>query len=134
MLFYIFVISQPGDDVWKVLYATPKLKEGTNLCDGLLCRCFMGGQDLHDPPLLYNIGKDPSEKNSLSVDDPAHKTIVEGIQKAKIAHEKSILPVPDQFSPLKLVVRPWLQPCCGDKFFPFCNCKDPKFQDQIYYE
>jgi hypothetical protein len=50
--------------VWKVHYATPNWVEGTEGC-GYLCDCTGTDISWHDPPLLYNIGKDPSERNLL---------------------------------------------------------------------
>uniref|UniRef100_G3TPJ9 Arylsulfatase family member H n=1 Tax=Loxodonta africana TaxID=9785 RepID=G3TPJ9_LOXAF len=62
---FLFHYSQPphyGATVWKVHYVTPKFHpEGAGACyGGGTCSCS-GDVNYHDPPLLFDISRDPSE-------------------------------------------------------------------------
>ena len=59
----LLTIADSGD-VWKVHFATPNWVEGTEGC-GYICDCYGSAITWHNPPLLYNIGKDPSESSLL---------------------------------------------------------------------
>ena len=52
--------------------------------------------------------------------------IIDQIRSAVKKHTKSIEPVEDQYAVLKLLPRPWLQPCCD---FPNCRCKEQQNQE-----
>jgi arylsulfatase len=45
---------------------------------------------LHDPPLLYHLGHDPSEKHDIA---PQHSEVIAEIQALAKAHTNSIEPV-----------------------------------------
>ena len=51
--------------MWKVHFATPNWEPGTEGC-GYICDCYDSDITWHDPPLLYNIAKDPAEDNLLN--------------------------------------------------------------------
>jgi arylsulfatase A-like enzyme len=110
-----------GDDVYKVHYVTPNWLPGTQECQ-FICPCHGSGVTYHDPPLLYNIARDPSETRPLLLAD--YGNVMEAVNKAITAHKNSIETVPSQFSVAKLLPRPWLQPCCN---FPKCKCTDPLY-------
>jgi arylsulfatase A-like enzyme len=47
----------------------------------------------HDPPLLFNVEQDPSEKNNLAV---RHPKIVEQLLKLMLQHQRSVVPAKPQ--------------------------------------
>ena len=106
-------------DVYKVYYYTPDWIPGTFECQ-YMCTCGLSIR--HSPPLLYNIGRDPSEIHPLDVADPAHARILGLVAEATERHRNGVDPVPDQLSIARLAPRPWLQHCCN---FPSCSCRDP---------
>lgn len=111
--------SLTGKDVYKLYYATPVWLPGTQGCeDSRICPC--DAVTYHDPPLLYNIGRDPSEIHQLSIAD--YGDVVELINKA-VADHKSTIPanIQSQFSLFRMIPNPLLQPCCN---FPHCTCVD----------
>ena len=103
-------------------FATPNWLPGTRGC-GFICDCYGKAVTWHDPPLLYNIAADPAEKNLL--DAGSHRDVIAKIQDAVTRHKAGVLPVVDQFAVHRMLPVPWLQPCCGNKFFPYCDCTDP---------
>ena len=105
------------------MYASPDFIPGTSSC-GYICDCIGDSVIYHDPPLLYNIAKDPSEENLLDSTAPEYQHIMQAIQDGVQAHVDSIEPVEDQFDLIKMLPRPWLQPCCNP---PSCKCTDDKF-------
>jgi arylsulfatase A-like enzyme len=50
----------------------------------------------HQPPLLYNLDHDPSEKFDVAKDHPA---VVAEIERIAAAHKKGVNPVPSQLEP-----------------------------------
>ncbi|XP_071603441.1 arylsulfatase D-like isoform X3 [Heliangelus exortis] len=111
--------------VWKAHYTTPVFQpEASGTCFGRgICPCFGDGVTHHDPPLLFDLSRDPSESNPLSADsEPLFDTITRRIEEAVEEHRKTLTPVPQQLSPYNNIWKPWLQPCCGT--FPFCWCDE----------
>ena len=49
--------------------------------------------EVHDPPLLYHLGHDPSEEYNIAAD---HPDVIDAIRKLRKAHEASIESVPSQ--------------------------------------
>ena len=71
--FQFFILHSTGSgNVWKVHFATPNWEEGTEGC-GFICDCYGSAVTWHNPPLLYNIGKDPSETTLLNAKE--HKQV-----------------------------------------------------------
>jgi arylsulfatase A-like enzyme len=60
-------------------------------------RSEYGGEDpvYHDPPLLYHLEHDPSEKYDLAED---HPDVIAGIQALVREHKSTVQPVPDQLA------------------------------------
>ncbi|XP_074463236.1 arylsulfatase D-like isoform X2 [Larus michahellis] len=117
---------------WKAHYATPVFQpEASGGCFGRgICPCFGDGVTHHDPPLLFDLSKDPSEANPLSADtEPLFNTVTRRMGEAVEEHRKTLTPVPQQLSPYNSIWKPWLQPCCGT--FPFCWCDEEKKVDGI---
>ncbi|XP_069492837.1 arylsulfatase D-like isoform X2 [Ambystoma mexicanum] len=109
--------------VWKAHYMTPIFKpEGAGGCyDTTVCDCTGEHVATHDPPLLFELTRDPSEAEPLSQDtEPRFKEIIQRIDQAVEVHRKTITPVPQQLSAINNAWKPWLQPCCGT--FPMCWC------------
>ncbi|XP_006903244.1 PREDICTED: arylsulfatase H [Elephantulus edwardii] len=110
------------DTTWKVHFVTPKFSpEAAGACYGSdMCPCS-GHVTHHDPPLLFDVSRDPSESQPLSPDNTAlFDSVMRRVEAAIQDHRRSLTPVPPQFSVFHTLWKPWLQPCCGD--FPFCGC------------
>ncbi|XP_065772704.1 arylsulfatase H isoform X3 [Muntiacus reevesi] len=108
--------------VWKVHFVTPRFSpEGAGACYGSgVCPCS-GDVTFHDPPLLFDISRDPSESRPLSPDNEASfDSVVKTVEAAVRRHRGTLTPVPQQLSTFNTLWKPWLQPCCGT--FPFCGC------------
>ncbi|XP_052520674.1 arylsulfatase D-like isoform X1 [Tympanuchus pallidicinctus] len=109
--------------VWKAHYVTPVFHPlGAGACYGKrICPCFGEGVTHHDPPLLFDLSRDPSESQPLSADtEPLFDTVIERIGRATEEHRRTLTAVPQQLSRYNIIWKPWLQPCCG--MFPFCWC------------
>ncbi|OXB66268.1 hypothetical protein ASZ78_014003, partial [Callipepla squamata] len=109
--------------IWKAHYVTPNFHPpGAGACyDRGFCPCFGEGVTRHDPPLLFDLSRDPSETQPLSADtEPLFDTVIERIGSAIEEHRRTLTPVPQQLSLNNVIWKPWLQPCCGT--FPFCWC------------
>ncbi|KAI8513334.1 hypothetical protein Bbelb_099730 [Branchiostoma belcheri] len=75
--------------------------------------CYGSHITHHDPPLLFNIDRDPGELYPLSVEH--HREIITQILAAKAQHEANLVPGKAQC----LETSTTLQPCCNP---PFCYC------------
>ncbi|XP_008847784.1 arylsulfatase H [Nannospalax galili] len=111
-----------GSTVWKAHYVTPNFSpEGADACYGPeLCPCS-GDVTRHDPPLLFDVSRDPSESRPLDPSGEAlFDSVVKNMEAAVRRHRAGLRPVPQQLSTFNSLWKPWLQPCCGT--FPFCGC------------
>ncbi|XP_036883589.1 arylsulfatase L-like [Sturnira hondurensis] len=109
--------------IWKVHYLTPVFHpEGAGACyDKIVCPCSGDGVVRHDPPLLFDLSRDPSEAHALTPDtEPAFHQVVERVARAVEGHRRTLSPVALQLDTPSNLWRPWLQPCCGP--FPLCWC------------
>ncbi|XP_043313588.1 arylsulfatase L-like isoform X1 [Cervus canadensis] len=109
--------------VWKVHFATPVFQpDGAGACYGqLVCPCSGDRVTQHDPPLLFDLSRDPSEAHALTPDtEPSFHRVVETVARAVAAHRRTLSPVLLQLDAADNTWKPWLQPCCGR--FPFCWC------------
>ncbi|XP_052561629.1 steryl-sulfatase isoform X2 [Tympanuchus pallidicinctus] len=116
----------PGnsESVWKVFFFTPNFTpEDSNGCyDSHVCFCYGGFITHHDPPLLFDLSRDPEEKVPLTPEtETRFYEILSVIQRAVDNHTRSLQVVSDQLSWNNLVWKPWLQLCCSS-FFQFCYC------------
>ncbi|KAM9203363.1 LOW QUALITY PROTEIN: arylsulfatase D-like [Mergus octosetaceus] len=112
-----------NEAIWKAHYVTPVFHPlGAGTCYGKgICPCFGEGMTQHEPLLLFDLSRDPSEAKPLSADtEPLFDTVVERIGRAIEEHRRTLTPVPEQLSLYNIIWKPWLQPCCGT--FPFCWC------------
>ncbi|XP_072850503.2 arylsulfatase D isoform X2 [Pogona vitticeps] len=118
--------------VWKAHYVTPDFPtEGAGACYGQrMCPCSGEGVTHHNPPLLFDLSRDPSEATPLSpTSEPLFNTIVSQIERAVEEHRKTLTPVPPQLDLYNTIWKPWLQPCCGT--FPLCWCDDESSNDSV---
>ncbi|XP_008585605.1 PREDICTED: arylsulfatase E isoform X2 [Galeopterus variegatus] len=109
--------------VWKVHYMTPVFQpEGASACYGTaVCPCSGENVVQHDPPLLFDLSRDPSESHVLTpATEPSFYQVMERVQQAVEQHQQTLHPGPLQLDMLENIWRPWLQPCCGP--FPLCWC------------
>ncbi|XP_077783661.1 steryl-sulfatase isoform X2 [Podarcis muralis] len=116
----------PGNSksIWKAFFFTPNFSpEDSNGChDDHVCFCYGKSVTYHDPPLLFDLSKDPEEKTPLTPETESHfHEIIQVIQQAVSNHSKSLVVVPNQLSLENMLWKPWLQPCCSS-FLQFCYC------------
>ena len=113
----------PGGAIWKVHYQTPVFHpDGAGACYGRgVCPCSGDGVVRHNPPLLFDLSRDPSEAHALTPDtEPAFHRVMERVAQAVEDHRRTLSPVPLQLDAHRNIWSPWLQPCCGT--FPLCWC------------
>ncbi|XP_064356991.1 steryl-sulfatase isoform X2 [Dromaius novaehollandiae] len=113
-----------SESIWKVFFFTPNFNpEGSNGCyDSHVCFCYGRFVTRHDPPLLFDLSRDPEEKVPLTPETESHfYEILNVILRAVDNHTKSLHAVPDQLSWDNLLWKPWLQLCCSS-LFQSCYC------------
>uniref|UniRef100_A0A667XTD9 Steroid sulfatase n=1 Tax=Myripristis murdjan TaxID=586833 RepID=A0A667XTD9_9TELE len=107
---------QNSTAVWKAFYFTPNFyPENETACFHThVCFCTQSYVTYHDPPLLFDLTRDPSETTPLSpATEPAFHAILAVMQEAVERHQSSLEPVESQMSVGNLLWKPWLQPCCS---------------------
>ncbi|XP_072048897.1 arylsulfatase-like [Amphiura filiformis] len=72
----------------------------------------------HDPPLMYNLDKDPQEAYPLNVSLPANKPIFEEMMNELEKFLDKMVMAPSLFADLS----PSVIPCCTPESFPNCTC------------
>ncbi|XP_077001423.1 steryl-sulfatase isoform X2 [Tamandua tetradactyla] len=121
---------QNGTSIWKAFFFTPKFNpEGSNGCFATHV-CFCHGHYIthHHPPLLFDISKDPSEKNPLTLEtEPRFHEVQQVLQEAVDRHKRTLAVVPNQLSLGNVLWKPWLQLCCPTSGLS-CHC-DTESQD-----
>lgn len=123
-----FICISPGSSVWKALYFTPNFYPETETAcfHTHVCFCSPDYVTYHDPPLLFDLTRDPSESTPLTPDtEPAFHSILAVMKEAVERHQRSVNPVESQLSPWNVMWKPWLQPCCST-LTQLCQCQ----QDQ----
>ncbi|XP_064502624.1 steryl-sulfatase isoform X3 [Pseudopipra pipra] len=116
----------PGnsESVWKVFFFTPNFSpEDSNGCyDSHVCFCHGGFITQHNPPLLFDLSRDPEEKVPLTPETESRfYEILRVIHQAVDNHTRSLQAVPNQLSWDNLLWKPWLQLCCSS-LFQSCYC------------
>uniref|UniRef100_A0A3P8RQF9 Steroid sulfatase n=1 Tax=Amphiprion percula TaxID=161767 RepID=A0A3P8RQF9_AMPPE len=107
---------QNSSSVWKAFYFTPNFypEDQTACFHTQVCFCSAKYVTYHDPPLLFDLTRDPSETTPLTPDtEPAFHSILAAMEEAVEIHQRSVKPVESQLTAGKLIWRPWLQPCCS---------------------
>ncbi|MGH0137514.1 UNVERIFIED_CONTAM: hypothetical protein FKN15_025114 [Acipenser sinensis] len=113
-----------GDSIWKVFFFTPNFyPENSNSClHTHVCLCTKGYITHHDPPLLFDLSKDPSEEIPLTPEtEPNFHLIMAVVRQAVANHTKTLSDVPNQLSLSNAFWKPWLQPCCSS-LSELCVC------------
>lgn len=93
--------------------------------------CLCDGQYVayHDPPLLFEISRDPQERQPLTpASEPRFQEILAAMQEAVARHVQTLQDVPNQLSLGNLIWKPWLQLCCSSSGLS-CKC-DREKQDR----
>lgn len=95
---------------------------GAGACYGRgVCPCSGDHVAHHNPPLLFDLSRDPAEAHALTPDtEPLFYQVTDTIARAVEAHRRTLSPVRLQLDTWGNIWRPWLQPCCGH--FPLCWC------------
>lgn len=100
--------------MWKAFFFTPNFypENGTGCFHTHVCFCTPAHVTYHDPPLLFDLSRDPSESTPLTPDtEPAFHAILGAMGEAVEAHERTVKPVESQLSLGNVIWKPWLQPC-----------------------
>uniref|UniRef100_A0A8C8VJS4 Steroid sulfatase n=1 Tax=Pelusios castaneus TaxID=367368 RepID=A0A8C8VJS4_9SAUR len=123
----------PGnsESIWKAFFFTPNFNpEGSNGCyNSHVCFCYGSSVTHHNPPLLFDLSRDPREKTPLTPETEHHfYGILDVIQQAVNNHTKSLHPVANQLSWGNILWKPWLQLCCSS-FFLSCSCDHESKED-----
>ncbi|KAM7044507.1 arylsulfatase F-like [Molossus nigricans] len=121
-----------SEAMWKVHYVTPIFQPpGAQACyETLLCQCVGENVTYHDPPLLFDLSRDPSESTPLTSDtEPLYDLVISTVADALMEHKKSITPVELQLGPDLNHERVSLKSCCG--VFPFCLCDKEEGEGNI---
>ncbi|KAM6958449.1 steryl-sulfatase [Tautogolabrus adspersus] len=114
-----------SSSVWKAFYFTPNFyPENETACHHThVCFCQPDYVTYHDPPLLFDLSKDPSETTPLTPDtEPAFSSILAVMNEAAETHRRSVKPGESQVSAGGVLWRPWMQPCCST-FSQLCQCQ-----------
>ncbi|KAM9320261.1 steryl-sulfatase [Gastrophryne carolinensis] len=114
--------------IWKAFFFTPIFNpEDSEGCfHSHVCHCNGDFVKQHDPPLLFDLYRDPSEKKPLTPEtEPNFYNILKTIQQALKNHQESIQVVDNQLTWSKVIWKPWLQPCCSS-WSKLCYCDNNK--------
>ncbi|XP_056451444.1 steryl-sulfatase isoform X3 [Gadus chalcogrammus] len=104
-----------SDAAWKAFYFTPVFTPpgGESCTDTLVCLCHAPYVTHHDPPLLYDLSRDPSEATPLTpTTEPRFAVIMAAMAAAVERHLASLEPADDQMALGHVLWKPWLQPSC----------------------
>ncbi|NXR31389.1 STS sulfatase, partial [Zosterops hypoxanthus] len=113
-----------SESVWKVFFFTPNFSpEDSNGCyDSHVCFCHGGFITRHDPPLVFDLSRDPEEKVPLTPETESRfHEVLRAVHQAVDNHTRSLHAVPNQLSWDNLLWKPWLQLCCSS-LFQSCYC------------
>ncbi|XP_042529369.1 steryl-sulfatase-like [Dipodomys spectabilis] len=99
--------------IWKAFYFTPNFSPpGSNGChDTHVCLCHGRHVTRHDPPLLFDLSRDPRELAPLTpATEPRFHTVLRAMAQAAQRHTASVPPhITNQLSMGHLLWKPWLQ-------------------------
>ncbi|KAI1899335.1 hypothetical protein AGOR_G00060730 [Albula goreensis] len=113
-----------SNSIWKVFFFTPNLSpaNSTTCMHTHVCMCLKGYVTYHNPPLLFDLSRDPSESTPLTPqEEPNFHMILATIEQEVIRHTQTLTPMPNQLSLGNLLWKPWLQPCCST-LSQLCTC------------
>ena len=104
--------SPTADAAWKAFYFTPVFTPpgGESCTDTLVCLCHAPYVTHHDPPLLYDLSRDPSEATPLTpTTEPRFAVVMAAMAAAVERHLASLEPADDQMALGHVLWKPWLQ-------------------------
>lgn len=129
----LLFLCTAGTSVWKAFFFTPKFSPpGANGCfPTQVCLCYGRFVTRHDPPLLFDLSKDPRERTPVTpTSEPRFREIVATMERAAERHVQTVRDVPDQFSLGNILWKPWLQTCCPSSSGLSCQCDREKQDTQ----
>ncbi|XP_041637842.1 steryl-sulfatase isoform X2 [Cheilinus undulatus] len=113
-----------SSSVWKSFFFTPNFYPENETSCLHTHVCFCSDVTYHDPPLLFDLSRDPSETTPLTPDtEPAFSSILAVMNEAAETHRRSVTPGESQMTAGGVVWRPWMQPCCST-FSQLCQCQE----------
>uniref|UniRef100_A0AAV2L7D9 Sulfatase N-terminal domain-containing protein n=1 Tax=Knipowitschia caucasica TaxID=637954 RepID=A0AAV2L7D9_KNICA len=118
-------IPTDSSSVWKLFYFTPIFdNEHSSTCfHSHVCFCHEAAVKRHNPPLLFDLSRDPTESQSLTPDsEPEFWSIVDRMTSAVWHHQATLEATPNQMAMENMIPRLSLQPCCST-FTELCRCK-----------
>jgi len=108
---------QPSPKCIQCCPAGPTSLNGTG---GTLCDCGIKDLIFHNPPLIYDMSKDPLERVPLTPETmPSYFQEIANIHAALHSHYAGMAPAADQMHTLPL---PGLAPCCNG-VWPISSCE-----------
>ncbi|KAJ8255512.1 hypothetical protein COCON_G00193760 [Conger conger] len=113
-----------SDSTWKAFFFTQNFSpENSTAClHTHVCFCTEEYVTYHDPPLLFDLSRDPSETTPLTEREvPDFHAVLDVMRRAASRHARSVAPVPNQLSLGNQLWKPWLQPCCST-LSQLCTC------------
>ncbi|XP_066456013.1 steryl-sulfatase isoform X2 [Eleutherodactylus coqui] len=113
-----------SSSIWKAFFFSPIFypEESEGCFNSHVCPCFGHLITQYDPPLLFDLSKDPGEKNPLTPHtEPNFYNILRTIEEATMNHRRSIPVTDNQLSVKNVIWKPWLQACCSS-WLEFCYC------------
>ncbi|XP_069802361.1 steryl-sulfatase-like [Dendropsophus ebraccatus] len=113
-----------SSSIWKAFFFSPIFnpEESEGCFNSHVCPCF--GQNImqHNPPLLFDLSRDPGEENPLTPQtEPNFYNILRTIEEATKNHRANIPEVDNQLTVKNVIWKPWLQACCSS-WIEFCYC------------
>uniref|UniRef100_W5MVL8 Steroid sulfatase n=2 Tax=Lepisosteus oculatus TaxID=7918 RepID=W5MVL8_LEPOC len=112
--------------VWKAFFFTPDFypENSTGCFHTHACFCTEAYVTYHDPPLLFELSQDPSERRPLTPEtEPSFHAVLGVVRDAVAQHTSSLERAPSQLSPSHAMWKPWLQPCCSS-LLELCACEE----------
>lgn len=113
-----------SSSIWKAFLFSPVFypEESEGCFNSHVCPCCGHLITWHDPPLLFDLSKDPGEKNPLTPQtEPNFYNILKTIEEATKNHRENIPVVDNQLTWNNVIWKPWLQACCSS-WLEFCFC------------
>ena len=108
---------------WKAHYFTAMFEdEGQEAPRAVICACVGAHVRTHNPPLLFDIREDITERSPINASHPKYRSVLSKVRRAVAAHRRNIPEkgtVENQLNILSLkgLLRSQY-PCCGEN----CEC------------
>ncbi|XP_071993951.1 steryl-sulfatase isoform X1 [Engystomops pustulosus] len=122
-----------SSSIWKAFFFSPIFhpEDSEGCFNSHVCPCCGHLINQHDPPLLFDLSKDPGEKNPLGPQtEPNFYNILRTIEEATKDHRENIPVVDNQLTVNHVIWKPWLQACCSS-WLEFCYCD---YDEELVFE